>query len=314
MDAKLKGLQIVDRRCTRLFFFCCYLRLSTFRPSTLFLPVFLMKLNCLRFAPAMPVWLRFHLSLWVAKAPTAFLNLETSSPIPRHFCQHHRHATPIRETCKYQTSTHKRAQSIKRWMRPSSKTHAQKHQQARRNSHLTLERNRLCPTHHRQAGALPRHHATIEHRKILASRRLQLLMRLLRTLATAAYQHTTISPTRSGPHRPSVQSIQRHQMRTFDMDFPMLRRRPHIDQGNAFTGIDFGIQLVGLNHRDRNKRHKAETLKCLYEESKPPLLQWQGPLSQRSAPVGRRGPAAPTLAERWLNREWTRSGRVIGYL
>ena len=107
--------------------------------------------------------------------------------VPWHFRQHHRHATPVGNACKYQTRTHKRAQPIKRGMHPSSKNHAQKHQQARRNSHLTLERHRLCPTHHRQACALPRDHTTIEHIQVFTPRRLQLLVGLLRTLATAAF-------------------------------------------------------------------------------------------------------------------------------
>ena len=126
----------------------------------------------------------------------------TSPLIPWHFRQHHRHATPVGDARKYQTRTHKRAQPIKRGMHPSSKNHAQKHQHSRRNSNLTLERHRLCPTHHRQACALPRDHATIEHIQVFTPRRLQLLVGLLRTLATAAHQHTTLGPARSGPHHP----------------------------------------------------------------------------------------------------------------
>ena len=156
--------------------------------------------------------------------------LDSGSLVPWHFGQQHRHAAPVRDACKHQTRTHKRAQSVKPGMHPGSQRDADQHHHASRNAYLPLERHRFRATNNRQTFALPAHHATLEYGEIFTACCLQLLIRLLGTLAAATDQHTTLGPAGSGPHRPCIKPVKRHQLRTLDVDFSVFRRRAHINQ------------------------------------------------------------------------------------
>ena len=69
----------------------------------------------------------------------------------------------------------------------------------------------------------------------------------LRGFAAAADKHALFGLPGGGFHRGGIEPVERHEVGIGDVDFSVLGGGSDIDEGDAFAGLEIGVELGCLN-------------------------------------------------------------------